>query len=141
MELFLIIFGIALLVLLSFCVPILIQIWRTSKDIAVTIETLNRSLPSILKNLEDITTNIKSSTGAVNREVQNLANSIGCFQLVVRDVVDDFQHVASVTVNLPQYQMIKNIVAVVKGLRVFVDVFLNNENIPSAKVSSIICPK
>jgi len=37
------------ILLIIFCIPILIQIWRVSKDMTVTLQTLNQSLPSILK--------------------------------------------------------------------------------------------
>ena len=124
LEICLIIFSVAVLILAFFCVPILIQLWRTTKNVAVTLETLNQSLPTILTNLEEITLNIKSSTSAVNREVQNFSGTIGRFQLVVQDVVDDIQHITPVAMNSPLFQTVKNVVAVIKGIRVFLDVFL-----------------
>jgi len=125
LEICLIIFSVAVLILAFFCVPILIQLWRTTKNVAVTLETLNQSLPTILTNLEEITLNIKSSTSAVNREVQNFSGTIGRFQLVVQDVVDDIQHITPVALNSPLFRTVKNIVAVIKGIRVFLDVFLS----------------
>ena len=42
LEICLIISGIAIfLLLVIFCIPILTAIWRTTKDVAVTLETLN----------------------------------------------------------------------------------------------------
>jgi uncharacterized protein YoxC len=127
LEIFLMIFGIAILLLVAFCIPILLQIGRTAKDLTVTLETLNQSLPAILKNLEDITTNINSSTSAVNREVQNFTHTVDRFNLVISDIVDDVQHIAPLAMKLPIMQKIKNVVAIVKGIRVFVDVFLAKE--------------
>jgi len=124
LEIFLIIFGIAILLLAVFCIPILVQIWRTTKDVAVTLEALNKSLPLILKNLEDITNNINCSTSAVNREVQELSGTVGRFQSMLKGVVDDIQHITPLVVNSPAFQTVKNIVAVVKGICVFLDVFL-----------------
>ncbi|OPY87803.1 MAG: hypothetical protein A4E71_00832 [Smithella sp. PtaU1.Bin162] len=124
LEICLIIFSVAVLILAFFCVPILIQLWRTTKNVAVTLETLNQSLPTILTNLEEISQNIKSSTSAVNREVQNFSGTIDRFHLIVRDVVDDIQHITPVAMNSPLFQTVKNVVAVIKGIRVFLDVFL-----------------
>ena len=124
LEIFLIISGIAIILLLIFCIPVLTQLWRTTKDVAVTLETLNQSLPAILKNLEEITANINSSTSAVNREVQNISGTIGRFQLVIKGIVDDIQYITPLAMKTPVFQTIKNIIAVVKGIRVFLDVFL-----------------
>jgi uncharacterized protein YoxC len=124
LEICLIIFGVAILLTVIFCIPILNQIWRTTKDIAVTLEALNQSLPSILKNLDEITTNINSSTAAVNREIQNFSGTIGRVQSVVKDIVDDIQHITPVAIESPVFQKIKNVIAVIKGVRVFLDVFL-----------------
>jgi uncharacterized protein YoxC len=127
MEILLIIFGIAIVVLLIFCIPILIQIWRAARDIAVTLETLNQSLPAILKNMEEITGNINRSIAAVDREVQSLSGTIGRFQVIISDIVDDIQHISPVIMKLPLFQGIKNAVAITRGIRVFLDVFLAKE--------------
>jgi uncharacterized protein YoxC len=124
LEICLIIFGIAILVLVIFCIPVLTQLWRATKDVAVTLETLNQNLPMILKNLEEITANINSSTSAVNQEVQNITGTIDRFQLVIKDIVDDIQSITPKVANFPVFQAAKNVVAVAKGIRVFLDVFL-----------------
>ena len=124
LEIFLIIFGIAILVLVIFCIPVLMQLWRTTKDVAATLETLNQSLPIILKNLEDITGNINSATSAVNQEVQNITGTIDRFQSVMKGIVDDLQSIAPAVMKLPVIQTLKNITAIAKGIRAFLDVLL-----------------
>ncbi len=124
LEICLIIFGLAILVLVIFCIPVLMQLWRTTKDVAVTLETLNSSLPLILKNLEEITRNINSSTSAVNQEVQNITGTLDRFQSVINDIVDNIQSIAPAAMKLPVIRTVKNIVAVSKGIRAFLDVFL-----------------
>jgi uncharacterized protein YoxC len=131
LEICLIILGIAFLLLVLFCIPVLTQLWRTTKNVAVTLETLNQSLPSILKNLEEITANINSSTTAVNREVQNISGTIGRFYLIIKDVVDDIQDISSLAIKSPVFQSVKNVVAVAKGIRAFLDVILAR---PATKV-------
>jgi uncharacterized protein YoxC len=124
MEIVLIILGIALLLLVIFCIPILLQIWRTAKDITITLETLNKSLPLLLKNLEDITTNINNSTSVVNREIQSFSRTADRIHLVVSDIVDDIQSITPLAIQSPLYQKQKNVVAIVKGIRVFADAFM-----------------
>lgn len=128
LEICLIIFGLAILVLVIFCIPVLMQLWRTTKDVAVTLETLNSSLPLILKNLEDITRNINSSTSAINQEVQNITGTIDRFQSVMKGIVDDIQSIAPAVMKLPVIQTVKNIVAVAKGIHAFMDVLLDKRS-------------
>ena len=124
LEIVLIILGIALLLLVIFCIPILLQIWRTAKDIAITLETLNKSLPLLLKNLEDITTSINNSTTVVNREIQSFSRTADRIHLVVSDIVDDIQSIIPLAIKSLLYQKMKNAVAIVKGIRVFADVLM-----------------
>lgn len=130
LEICLIVLGIAILLLATLSIPILLGLWRTIKDITMTLETLNSSLPSILKNLEEITVNINSSTNAINREVQNISGTVSRFQLAMTDIVDDIQNIAPVVMNSPGYRSIKNAFAVYKGVRAFLNVILTK---PSAE--------
>ena len=129
LEIALVILIIILILLVIFCIPILIQIWRTSKDLTMTLQTLNLSLPAILKNLEEITTNINNSTAAVNRRIQNFSNTADRSQLIINDIIDNIQCFAPIAIKLPILQTIKNVVAVVKGIRVFIEVLLNKERV------------
>ena len=124
LEIGLIILVIALLLMVIFCIPILLQIWRTAKDITTTLGTLNKSLPLLLKNLEDITTNINNSTTIVNQEIQRFSRTADRIHLVVSDIVDDVQSITPLAIKSPLYQKLKNVVAIVKGIRVFVDSFI-----------------
>ena len=124
LEIGLIILVIALLLLVIFCIPILLQIWRTAKDITTTLGTLNKSLPLLLKNLEDITTNINNFTTIGNQEIQRFSRTADRIHLVVSDIVDDVQSITPLAIRSPLFQKLKNIVAIVKGIRVFAEVFM-----------------
>lgn len=124
LEIVLVILGIAFLLLVIFCIPILVQIWRTAKDITITLETLNKSLPVLLKNLEDITTNINNSTTVVNQEIQNFSRTADRIHLIISGIVDDVQSITPWAIKSPLFQKLKNVVAIVKGIRVFADVFM-----------------
>ena len=127
LEIVLTIFGIAFLVLVIFCIPILMQIWHTSKHLTVTLETLNKSLPLLLKNMEDITANINNSTAVVDREIQSISKTAGRIHAIVSDIVDDVQSITPSAIKSPLFQKLKNAVAIVKGIRVFVDAFIKRK--------------
>jgi len=129
LEIALVILVIILILLVIFCIPILLQIGHTSKDLTMTLQTLNQSLPTILKNLEEITININNSTAAVNRRIQNFSNTADQSQLIISDIIDNIQCFAPIAMKLPILQTIKNVIAVVKGIRVFTDVLLNKERV------------
>ena len=129
LEIGLVILVIILILLVIFCIPILLQIWRILKDVRMTLTTLNQSLPTILRNLEEITTNINNYTAAVNRRIQNFSNTADRSQLIISDIIDNIQCFAPIAMKLPIFQTIKKVAAVIKGIRVFIDVLLNKERV------------
>ena len=129
LEIYLLILVIIFILLVIFCIPILLQIWRTSKDLAMTLQTLDQSLPTILKNMEEITININSSTAALNRRIQNFSNTADRAQLIISDIIDNIQSFTPIAMKLPIFQTIRNVAAVIKGIRVFIDVLLNREKV------------
>jgi uncharacterized protein YoxC len=129
LEIGLVILVIILILLLFFCIPILLQIWHILKDLRITLETLNQSLPTILKNMEEITANVNSSTAVLNQKIQNFSNAASRSQLIINDIIDNIQCFVPAVMKLPIFQTIRNIAAVVKGVRVFIDVLLNKEKV------------
>jgi hypothetical protein len=133
LEIALLILVIILIILVIFCIPILLQIWRISKDLSLTLQTLNQSLPLILKNLEEITTNINSSADLINKKIQNFANLSNKSSFLMSDIINNIQYFAPIALKLPIFRIIRNIVAVAKGMRVFVEVLLNKEKDETVK--------
>ena len=127
LEIALVILVIILILLLIFCISILLQIWRTSKDISKTLQTLNQSFPLILKNLEEITTNVNSSSALINKKIQSFAGSSNLSNLLMSDIINNIQYWAPIALKLPIFRIIRNVVAAAKGMRVFVEVLLNKE--------------
>ncbi|MDZ4165069.1 MAG: DUF948 domain-containing protein [Smithellaceae bacterium] len=76
LEITVVILGVALLLIVVFAVPFLLQLWRSAKNAAVTLEILNQRLPSILANLEEITLNVRKTTAAVNGRVEEVSAAI-----------------------------------------------------------------
>ena len=123
----LLILVVILIVLVIFCIPLLLQIWRVSKDISQTVQTLNQSLPLILKNLEDITNNVNSSSSVINKKIQNFAGPSSGSGLLLNDLINNIQYIAPLALKLPIFRIVRNVMAVAAGLRVFVEVLLNKE--------------
>jgi uncharacterized protein YoxC len=129
LDIGLVILVIILILLVIFCIPILLQIWRILKDVRMTLTTLNQSLPAILKNMEEITINVNSSTAILNQRIQNFSNTAERSQLIISDIIDNIQCFAPIAMKLPIFQTIKKVAAVIKGIRVFIDVLLNKERV------------
>jgi hypothetical protein len=127
LQIALFILVIILIIVVIICVPILLQILRISKDLSITLQTLNQSLPLILKNMEEITTNVNSSSAVINKKLQNLTNSSNLKSLLMSDIFNNIQYLAPLALKLPIFRIIRNVVAVAKGMRVFVEVLLNKE--------------
>lgn len=113
--------GVALLILVGFCIPVLIKVWRALRDVSITLETLNARLPGILKNLEEISGNINASTTAINQEVQKYADTAAKVHAAIDHVATGIQWLSPVVVRMPVLRKLTELVALVKGVRVFVD--------------------
>ncbi len=120
-EVGLMITGAALLVLVGFCIPVLIKVWRAVRDVSVTLEALNERLPAILKNLEEISGNINASTTAINQEVQKYADTAGKVHAAIDHVATGIQWLSPVVVRMPMLRKLTELAALAKGIRVFVD--------------------
>lgn len=84
-----------LIVLAVGCIPLLVQIWRISKDLEMTLQTFNQSLPLLLKNLEEITTNVNSSSSVINKKIQNFAHPSNMSGLLLGDIISNIHHFAA----------------------------------------------
>jgi uncharacterized protein YoxC len=121
MEIILIILSVVFLLFALFSIPFLIQIWRTAKGMAETLNILNRDLPVIMSNLEQITTSINRTTTTVHREVAELSLTLRR----VQGIVGVFLGVGEVLrrrMSFPFSGAVMTSLAVVKGVRAFVGV-------------------
>jgi len=132
LEIGIFILSIAFLLFALFSVPLLLQIRRTAETIAVTLQILTENLPGILKNLEELTVNINQVSGKVNRHMEDLSDS---FRKMQRTIVflADLGHVIQEGVRIPFLNTLTSVVAVVKGVRVFLSVLNAAEGAPRKK--------
>ena len=122
-----------LILLVIFCIPVILQIWRIAKDLTTTLQILNQSFPVILKNLEEITTNVNDSTAVVNQKIKSFVNTSKRSQLFINDIINNIITFAPLALKLPVFRLIKNVVAVAKGMRVFIEVLLSRQKDQSSK--------
>jgi len=127
LEIGLIILGLALLLLVLFCIPILLKLWRAASDVTVTLQVLNERLPVILKNMEEISTNINQSTSAISSEVQKYAAVSQRFQKIMSDLVGGIELLSPLAMRSPVFRKVSDAIAVAKGVRVFFNVLTGRE--------------
>jgi uncharacterized protein YoxC len=121
LEIVITIMAVAFLLFALFSIPSLLQIRRTAAAIAVTLQALNENLPGILRNLEHITANINQATFTVNRQVEDMTDSLRKLQKTVTFLADLGQ-IFRVGVRVPFLNTLMSLAAVVKGVRVFLNV-------------------
>ena len=129
LEIGLIIFGVAALLLVIFCIPILLKLWRAASDLTITLQALNERLPAILKNMEEISTNINNSTTAINGEIQKYSATSGRLHAVMAEIVDYAEMISPLAIKSSVFQKIMQLLPVVKGVRVFLNVLTGKQRV------------
>lgn len=121
LEIILILLSVIFLLFALLSIPFLIQIWRTARGLAETLEIVNRDLPVIMQNLEQITTNVNRTTSTIHREVAELSLTLRR----VQGIVGVFLGVGEVLrrrISFPLARKAMTALAVVKGVRAFIGV-------------------
>jgi uncharacterized protein YoxC len=117
--------SIVFLLIAAFSIPFLLQIWRTTKGVTETLQMLNESLPGILRNLEEITANINKATHTVNEQIDGLSVVAKRIQGVL-GVVTDIENLLRAGIGLPVFKTLRNAIALVTGVKVFLKVLLSS---------------
>jgi uncharacterized protein YoxC len=125
LNVILIILCAAFLLCAGFAIPFLLQIWQTAKGMSQTLQVLNESLPSIMKNLDEITAKINRTTTTVHRQVEDLAlvaeKIRGTLNLLV-----GVEEIVRKGFHLPYVSTLRTSFAVSKGIRVFLNRLLSD---------------
>jgi uncharacterized protein YoxC len=125
LEISVVILSIVFLLIVALSIPFLLQIWRTAKSITETLHMLDKNLPGILRNLEEITTNINKATHTVNEHMEGLslvAKRVQGFLGIIMDI----ESLLRAGIGLPVLRMLRNAIAVVTGVKVFLKVLLSS---------------
>ena len=113
-----VILSVAFFFVLLFLILFLWQMWRTAKNMATALEALNKNLPEILVNLEEITANINSATDMIKHEAEE-------FTLLSRQLraflgrVSDVEEILRQSIRLPLVETLKTALGLLKGVQVF----------------------
>jgi len=121
-EISLLCLSLAVLLIVGFTVPLLWQIRKVVKGLALTQEMLQKSLPPILQNLEESLETMKRTAHIVNEQVEVAAVAMKRVQAVV-GVLMEFESVVRLGLRLPFFRFLRNTNAVARGVKVFLDVY------------------
>ena len=124
-DVILILAGLAFLILAGFALPVLLQVLKTARSMAHTLQLLNQSLPGILKNLEEITEGINRTTAAVHRQVEELSVTVKKVQGTVSILVG-LEEILRRGFRLSFLRTFSMGLAVARGVRVFMDHLLRD---------------
>ncbi len=116
----LIILSVGFLLLVGFAIPVFLQLWRVTKDISVTLKTLNQNLPGIMKNVEEITATINQTTTTVHRQVEDLSLAMQKIQGTLNLFIG-VEEILRRSVHLSFAKRLRTSMAIAKGIRVFLD--------------------
>lgn len=115
------ILSVVFLLLVGFFIPLFLQMWRASKNMATALESLNKSLPGILKNLEEITSNISRATSLLEKEMESLS-LLGNKIRAITALCEDVERLLQLGVKRPVLEALRSARGLLKGVRVFFDV-------------------
>jgi len=117
-----VILSVAFFFVFLFLILFLGQMWRTAKNMATALEALNRTLPEILANLEAITANINSATYMLKHEAEEFVVISGKVRAFL-GLVTDVEEILLQGVKLPLAETLKTTRGLLKGAKVFFNVF------------------
>jgi|GEM_PF-5662458 len=108
----------ALVLLVIFLIPSVIQIRRTAKTLDETSQTLNSSLPVIISRIDGITSNISSTSGMLRYRAENLSNELDRVVDLVHEGVDLGESIQN-SVKYPFTESMITLAATLKGISTF----------------------
>ncbi len=120
-EISLLIIAIAILFLVIFAIPSIIQFRRTAKNIELTAKTLNQNLPGILTNIDEITTILSDTVHSVSEQTEGLKEGVNKIHDMIDNIVD-FERQIRYEIESPLIETVSTISAIIKGSRAFIDV-------------------
>ncbi|HBB17311.1 MAG: hypothetical protein A3J94_14455 [Syntrophus sp. RIFOXYC2_FULL_54_9] len=123
----LILLGVVFLLFVGFAIPCILEIRRTAKDMALTLRILNENLPVIMKNLDEITTRINRTSTTMEGYFDDLSLMMKKMRAMMILFVG-LEEIIRRKVNLPFVPMLGTVLAVSKGVRVFLSHLLSERS-------------
>ncbi|MHB8769852.1 MAG: DUF948 domain-containing protein [Syntrophales bacterium] len=116
--------SVAVLLIAVASIPVLLQLRLTARNLAQTLQTLNQTLPAILKNLEEITTHVNRTAAIVDREVEDFSATLRKLQGTLGLIVG-VEEIVRRNLNLAFVRKLRMSAAVARGARVFLEQLLS----------------
>lgn len=123
----LILLSVTILLLVGFAVPFFLQLWRVTKNMDLTLRTLNQHLPGIIKNVEEITANVNRTSTTVQLQVQDFSLTLKKIQGMLSLLVG-LEEIIRRSVHLSFARKVRTSVAIAKGIRVFFDLLVSKRH-------------
>lgn len=123
LELSLLFLSAAVFLIALVTVPLLWQIQKIVRSLAVTQEMLQKNLPVIMQNLDEAVANIRKTTITVNTQVEGFSQSLGKIQAIL-SMIMELESVLKLGLKFPLFNMLRKAGAVAKGIRAFLNVYV-----------------
>jgi uncharacterized protein YoxC len=112
------------LLLAVFAIPCVLQVWRTVKEMSLTLRILNEKLPGIMKNLDEITTEVNRTTATVQKQIEDISLIVTKMKGMLT-LVSGLEAIVRRGALLPFVPTLRTVLAVSKGVRVFLSHLLS----------------
>ncbi len=109
---------VVLILVAAFLIPCLLNILRAARGMTQTLQTLNQSLPVIMRDVEAMAAHLGRTSVTVHRQVEELSATIRAIQGTVGLIVG-LEEVVRRRIPVPFLQILRTALAVSKGVRVF----------------------
>ncbi len=133
LETALIVLVFVVVMLVIFLVPVLFQLWRSAKNMTAALETINHSLPAILKNVEELTGNVNQASYELKAGIEQVSSGIKKAQAAM-GILDVLTPLVYSKVPAAMAGKLLKLVALFRGLKVFLAV-LQTGKAPAVKAA------
>jgi hypothetical protein len=122
LEISLVFLSAAVFLIAVVTVPLLFQIQKIARGLVITQDILQKSLPGLLQNLEEVIANINKTAVTVNYQIEGISLAVekvhATFSLIM-----ELQNILRLGLRLPIFNFLRTVGAVAKGVRVFLNVY------------------
>ena len=125
-EISILIICVAVLLLVLFLIPTIIQLKKSAKRIEEVSGQLNQQLPTILENINGITDNLNNILLTGRQQAEHLGEATQSIKTMVDDIVG-FEKKIRYQVQDPIIETLTTIVAITKAVRTFLAIFLERK--------------
>lgn len=116
----------ALLLLVLFLIPSVVQMRRTAKRLEETSETLNANLPPILSQVHGITSNMTTTSSMLKYRAEDLATEVDRIIDLVHQGAD-LGKTLQQTLRYPLTESVITLTAMLKGISTFIRVWRQDQ--------------